>query len=177
MVLHEDGLGLLRADGGDMARMKRIGDVEQLDTIDTMRNKADVAADGDACSEFGGVETWQDGRIFAIMYINDPQTEVSGGQEKIIAVADHLPTASETCHNPYKLGLQRVVFNVENSEFPIGGRVEVIACTDHGAGSDGIFHMFHREDWAVQIRVVGGKGGQAEKAGQAERFKMIHKFL
>ena len=175
MILHEDGLCLLRADGGNMARMERIRDVEQLDTIDTMGDEADVSADGDARGEFGGIETRQDGGIFAVMDVYDPQAEIAGRQEEIVAVADHLAAALEACHDSYKLGLQRVVFDIIDGESSVGGRVEIVACADHGDGSDGIFHVLQREDWAVEICVMGGDGGQAEKAGQAERFEMIHK--
>ena len=164
MVLHEDGLGFLRADGGDMARMERIGDVEQLDTIDAMRDEADVAADGDARGEFRGVETRQDNGIFAVADIDNPQAEISGCQKQIVAMADHLAAPLEVCHNPYKLGLQWVVFDIVNGELAIGGCVEIIAGADQGAGSDGFFHMFQREDRAVQIRVMGGKSRKAEKA-------------
>ena len=175
MVLDEDGLGLLRADGGNMARMERIRDVEQLDTIDAMCNEADVSADGDARGEFGGIETRQYGGIFSVMDIDDPQAEVAGRQEKIVAVADHLTAALKACHDSYKTGFQRVVFDIIDGESSVGGRVEIVACANHGDGSDGFFHVFQREDGPVKVCVMGGDGGEAEKAGQAERFEMIHK--
>ena len=175
VVLHEDGLGLLRADGGNMARMERIRDVEQLDAIDAMRDEADVSADGDACGEFGGIETRQDDGIFAVVDVDDPQAEIAGRQEEIVAMTDHLAAALEACHDSYELGLQRVVFDIIDGEPSVGGRVEIVACTDHGDGANGIFHMLQWEDGAVEGRVMGGDGGQAEKAGQAERFEMMHK--
>ncbi len=174
MVLHKNGLGLLRADGGNMAWMKWIGDVEQLDAIDTMRDEADVTADGDACGEFRGIETRQYGGIFSVMDIDDPQAEVTGRQEEIVAVADHLATALEACYDSYKAGLQWVIFDIIDGEPSVGGRVEIVACTDHGDGSDGFFHVLQREDGPVEVCVMGGDGGEAEKAGQAERFEMIH---
>ncbi len=159
MILHEDGLCLLRADSGNMARMERIGDVEQLDAIDAMGDEADVTADGDACGEFRGIETRQYGGIFSVMDIDDPQAEVAGRQEEIIAVADHLAAALETCHDSYKTGLQRVVFDIIDGEPSVGGRVEIVACTDHGDGSDGFFHVLQREDGPVEICIMGSDGG------------------
>ena len=175
MVLDENGLCLLRADGGNMARMERVGDVEQLDAIDAMGDEADVSADGDARGEFRGVETRQNDGIFAVVDVDDPQAEIAGRQKEIVAMADHLATALEACHDTHKLGLQRVGFDVVNGEPSVGGRVEIVARTDHGDGADGVFHMLQRQDGAVEIRVMGGQGGQADKTRQAEGLEMIHR--
>ena len=158
-----------------MARMERIGDVEQLDAIDAMGDEADVSADGDARCEFRGVETRQNDGIFAVMDVDDPQAEIAGCQEEIVAMADHLAAALETCHDSYKLGLQWVVFYIIDGEPSVGSRVEIVARADHRDGADGVFHMFQREDGAVPSRIMGGgDGGHAEKACDAERFHVNH---